>query len=212
MPSHVKVKIIHDEESLYKQGRRILKMCDFNSEFISDANNNTKTLLERNALKLPDSNNPIESPIVLDENTTSTKEVDLVQKMIDQIASIVITKTGIKELPRYDLPKNKGSANSSMSLDEKRKDLYTAFILAGKCCYDVQYKSKEEQMSAARGVVTEINKNPSLTPDNTTDIMPGRLICSPQDYNELLPGQSKKRKIRNGGIIVPSSGRRKRKK
>lgn len=206
VPPHLKnLKIISDDSPLLTEGRRILRMCNFTNEFIADANNSVKLLLEQGLLKFPDCDNPItvlSKPDVKGKRNT----VDLVQKTIDQIASIVITKTGVKELPRYDLPKTK--ANSTSSLDETHKDLYTAFILAGKCAYDLGFKPGEDLVVPNKGIITEFSSGHRLTSSVGSSIIESgspSLQTSRVITNTQAPGVTT---IRNGGVIVSRNGRR----
>jgi hypothetical protein len=207
IPDHLKIKIITEEDTIYRSGRRILQMCNFNNEFVADANNNTKTLLEQGLLKLPHANNPIDAlgpPDLKGRRNT----VDLVQKMIDQTASIVITRTGVKELPRYDLPKD-SSSSKKVTLEQNTKDLYTAFILAGKCAYDLGYKPGDDLTVTTKGVIREIDQTGSLTKGSDIGIIPGRLVCTPEEYAGMVKSSGTIR-VRNGGVIIPSGGRKRR--
>jgi len=209
VPPHLKnLKVITKEESLYTTGKRILTMCDFSNQFIADANNNAKLLLEQGLLRMPSGNNPIE---VLSQPDVkgNRKVVDLVQKMVDQIASVVITKTGVKELPRYDLPKTKSSAVAS-SLDAPTKDLYTSFILASKCAYDLGHKPGEDLSVPTTGVISEIGSNKSiLTPSLGSNILGNG--HTPEDTPRIITnsGNSGIKKIRNGGVVISNNGQRK---
>ena len=209
VPAHMKTrdfKIIEKNSSPLTEGKRILTMCNFSNEFIADANNSVKLLLEQGLLKFPDCDNPI-NVLTKPDVKGQRKTVDLVQKTIDQIASIVITKTGVKELPRYDLPKTK--ANASSSLDEPRKDLYTALILAGKCAYDIGFKPGEDYEVPSSGIITEFGSNNRLTTSVGSSIIgggptspsPPRVIT-----NSKAPGVTT---IRNGGVIVSRNDGRK---
>jgi len=209
---HLKTKIIEKESSPFMTGKRILTMCNFVSEFIGDANNNTKALLEQGLLKLPQSNNPIEVQSSPDAKGR-IKTIDLVQKMIDQIASIIITSSGVKELPRYDLPKNANSSNAARksNLDKNTKDLYTAFILAGKCAYDRGFKPGEDLSVPTTGIIREINEQSLTSGPDVGMIQQGRLVCTPQEFMQEQRS-SGIRRIRNGGVITQKSGRKKRRR
>jgi hypothetical protein len=206
--AHLKsLKIVSDKSDVFTSGKRILHMCDFTNQFIADANNSVKLLLEQGSIRFPDCENPI---LVMSKPDAKGKrrEIDLVQKMLDQIASIEITKTGVKELPRYDLKKKKAST-SEVSLDEPRKDLYTAFILAGKCAYDLGFKPYADLSVPSAGIVTEISGR-HLTPSLGSAIMDsGGLVTPPTSRIITGVNQAGVTKIRNGGIIVSRDGRRK---
>lgn len=207
IPDHLKnMKIIADDSPLLTDGRRILRMCDFSNQFIADANNGAKLLLEQGLLKFPDCDNPI-TVMTKPDVKGQRKTIDLVQKTIDQIASIVITKTGVKELPRYDLPKTK--ANATSSIDEPRKDLYTSFILAAKCAYDLGFKPGEDLKVPDKGIITEFSDGKRLTSGVGSSII-GSGSSNPVSprviTNPTTPGVTK---IRNGGVVVSRNGQRK---
>lgn len=140
----VSCRIIETDSELNLTGRRILTMCNFNPAFIEDSNNQTKTLLEQHYISLPTADKPIEK--VRNDNSN----VDLVDELIKQIASVVITKTSTGRL-HYDLPKKLAENETGV----RKKDLYTAFILAGKCIYDTQFKPRNMPVEIAMGVIKE---------------------------------------------------------
>lgn len=185
------MRILERDASVYLSGRRILNMCDFSPLFIEDINNKAKTLLENNSMKLPASSNPIDTKRV---ERGKNKEVDLVQVMINQIASVVITSTGTSGRLHYDVAKtssNKGA--SKVSNAAKKKDLYTAFILAASGAYDLVYKHHEERKLLERGVIKEV-KPPE----------PQDMYTMSRVAGGLNPGMGRI-VIPNGGIITPRS-------
>lgn len=190
-------KIISVDEPVMSSGKRILTLCNFNTIFIEDANNNAKTLLEQKAIKLPTSNHPIEAR--RKGNVKGyTKDIDLVQEMINQIASISVTSTSTGKL-HYDLPKGQGVVGVEKP---KKKDLYTAFILACKCIYDMQWKPKTEKLLAERGVVASIDfskkiEQVSQVPELTRG-MPDGIISGGGSGR----GDKSKIVIPKGGVII----------
>lgn len=193
-----------DEPSVLTTGRRILTLCNFNPNFIEDANNNTKTLLEQKAIRFPNSTNPIES-----NRKTSVKgqlkEVDLVQEMINQTASITITTTPTGKL-HYDLPKGSSSSNSVER--PKKKDLYTAFILACKCTYDFQWKPRADKKLVEMGIVHSMDSNPIPQPTQAPTLTRGAptgIISG----GSTTKGNKDKIVIRNGGVIISRNGKKK---
>ena len=203
------MKVIEDDASPYHSGKRILKMCDFSPAFIEDINNNTKTLLEQAAIKLPTSNNPIEK--LRTESKGKKKEVDLVQVLINQTASIVITPTGSSGRLRYDLPKNAKSSGGAekANLKVRKKDIYTAFVLACSCAYDLAYKPIEDKKLVQTGVIKEINDADPVTA--TMGSASPRYTMSSNRRAGRLPTQGsqgpQRRKLSNG-IIITRNGRK----
>lgn len=164
-------KIIEIDSPPLKSGKRILKLCNFNPIFIEDANNNAKTLLEQKAIRLPVASYPIESK--RKGNDGNTKEVDLVQELINQIASIVVTSTPSGKL-HYDLPRGSATGNSHTgSAKVKKKDLYTAFILACKCVYDLEWKINEDKKLITQGIIKEIESSSIKNINNISNIVLG---------------------------------------
>lgn len=197
-------KIISIDSDRNHKGKRILKMCDFAPAFIEDANNETKLLLEQRAVLLPTANNPIAG--FKKGNRNERKEIDLVEEMINQLASITITRTSAKGLAHYDLP-NKKSDLPNGAQAVKRKDLYTAFILACKCLYELEFKPKSDSIIVEKGVISELNPQVTdLTQDMSPAIMNHRAIITPSEpvYRKgdiIVPG---------GGVILTRNGKKNR--
>jgi len=191
------MRVIEALASPHYPGKRILKMCSFNPQFIEDANNNTKTLLEQKALLLPAGNNPI---IAKRQQKGGKKDVDLVQTLINQVASVVITSTGSTGRLRYDLPKNASSSgyNRKSGLNVRKKDLYTAFILAGCCAYDLAYKPIEEKKMVAEGVIQAY----------TPTIMQGKGTIFDNRSGSMVQGG--RLVVPKHGIIIPSHGKKRK--
>lgn len=188
-------KVISVDESPVHAGKRILQLCNFNPSFIEDANNNTKTLLERRAILFPTATNPIES--LRKGNAGQKKEIDLVQEMINQIACVVVSETTTGRL-HYDLPK---VSASKFGNKVRKKDLYTAFILACKCVYDLEWKPKADKLIVEQGIIQEMI--------NTNNPKKGRLTYNPGS-NIINNGDlSKKTIVPGGGIIITKNVRRK---
>lgn len=192
-------KVIDIEESPMATGKRILKLCVPNPAFYEDANNNAKTLLEQRQIKLPTPTNPIEAKRKANVKG-QTKEVDLVEELIHQTASVVVTPTATGKL-HYDLPKGASAIDRP-----KKKDLYSAFILACTCTYDLQWKPKADTSFAEQGIVKtiEVKQNPQPNPQAT--LTRGGLVgiisggSSPADNKLIIPG---------GGVIISRNGKKK---
>jgi hypothetical protein len=209
------LKVISEDANHQQSGMKILRLVDFSPTIWAELNNNTKTLLEQRALLFPDSTNPIEAEVQTSVKKSDTKKtVDLVQLMINQAASIVITPNASGSL-RFDLPKSAGSRGyeNKANLQVRRKDLYTALMLAGSCAYELSFKHIEEE----RKVVSQgIIKTEDLTDlrakykssGNTifnSKLMP-RSALSSEELNLNLNTVSKT-VIPNGGIIIKNGNK-----
>ena len=197
MPSSM--KLISVDEGIYAKGRRIIHMCVPSPEFLEDANNATKTLLEQRALKLPTAVNPIESV-----RKKGGATIDLVQELINQVASVVITPTGITGRLRYDLPKNQGSVQGAdIQLNAKKKDLYSAFVFAGYGVYELAYRPIEDQKMLAQGVIKEIPRQDFSVKKSATGQNLGRYTISNSDNIGVGSKTSNKQiVIPGGGVII----------
>lgn len=185
-------KVIEQDAELSFSGKRILKLCNFNPNFIEDANNNAKTLLEQRVIKLPSSINPIEGTRKSNIKGQS-REIDLVQELINQVASVVVTSTPSGKL-HYDLPKGSTTGSSR----PKKKDLYTAFILVCKCIYDLEWKPKADRTLIQSGVVKEIGpakQGVSLTGELPSGIIHRGGYASGVNQGKVI--------VPRGGVIVP---------
>lgn len=209
LPEHYKV--ISVDEPTFSSGRRILRACNPNPQFLDDANNNTKTLLEQRMIILPAATHPIEASKKTNAGGIK-KEVDLVQELINQVATIVVTPTPSGRL-HYDLPKTKASV-ISYNPEVRKKDLYSAFILACKCVYDLQWITSKIQPMTQQGVIKEINSlerigltNPSDSSILSSDSrVVGNNILSNKNSNNLNVNI----KIPNGGVILSRNVRKRR--
>lgn len=200
-------KIIDVDANIQHSGKRILKLCPPTPAFLEDINNCTKVLLEQGVVRFPSADHPIDA--VKRVNAKGViKEVDLVQELLNQIASVVITPTATGKL-HYGLPTTKASA-STISLDVKKKDLYSAFILACKGVYDLQWQPKVDNLMVNVGVVRELRGNSGvgggraggLTFADKVDILQPRRVADSALH-------TKQRSIPGGGIIVTRDVRKK---
>lgn len=117
---------IEDEEYKDVPGRRILKMHDPKPKSIASANFAALNLLERGMLKFAKG-----SDVFSKENEKIQSNID---EMIKQMISIVITETK-SGLAHFDIPST-GKGN-------RKKDLYSAFILAAQALYDSIHTREE---------------------------------------------------------------------
>jgi len=115
---------MEDEEYKNVSGRKILRMDVPRSNTIAETNYATVNLLEQGLLKFPYPPVEASSPNIFEEKDTVYSNI---QDMLKQTMSITttVTKTG---KPHFDIP-----ADGSGS---RKKDLYSAFILAAKGLYD----------------------------------------------------------------------------
>jgi hypothetical protein len=204
LPSHYKLASLDDPAT--SSGKRILKECNPNPQFLDDANNNTKTLLEQRMIILPAAIHPIEAS--KKGNVSGIKrEVDLVQELINQVASIVVTPTPTGRL-HYDLPKTR--ATVAYNENVKKKDLYSAFILACKCVYDLQWIPAKLQPMIQQGIIKEINMLDRLPLTNSnnssilsSDRLAGNILSNRRDTSVNI-------KIPNGGVILSKNVRKRK--
>jgi hypothetical protein len=112
-----------DEVHMLKPGRKILTMCNFSTDFISESNFDALRLLEHRDLLFPS---------IPKDNTPSTMEEEswqTIRDMKNQMQSIELTETPTGK-HHFDVPKGGGHG-------KQKKDLYTAFMLAARCIYDL---------------------------------------------------------------------------
>lgn len=112
-----------DEVHQLKAGRHILEMCNFSTDFISESNFAALRLLEHRELLFPSV--PKDSvPSPAEEEAWQT-----IQDMKTQMQTIELTETPTGK-HHFDVPKGGGHG-------KQKKDLYTAFMLAARCVYDL---------------------------------------------------------------------------
>lgn len=204
------LKVTEENAPSYSSGMKILRLIDFNPTVWAELNNNTKTLLEQKALLLPDSTNPIEAEVQVSVRKADQKKVvDLVQLMINQVASVVITQNPSGSL-RFDLPRSTGTKGyeNKVNLQVRRKDLYTALMLAGSCAYDLSFKYIDnERKMISQGIIKMEDLNLDKSSKNTTNTILNteslidRVAISPHELINLNTTKSKTI-IPKGGIII----------
>lgn len=113
----------NDEVHQRKAGRHILEMCNFSTEFISESNFAALRLLEHREILFPSV--PKDTvPTAAQEDSWHT-----IRDMKNQMQSIELTETATGK-HHFDVPKGGGHG-------KQKKDLYTAFMLAARCVYDL---------------------------------------------------------------------------
>jgi len=112
-----------DEVAQLKSGRKILKLCNFSSDFISESNFSALRLLEHREFLFP----------VLPQNkepdSINEESWQTIRDMKNQMQAIELTETPTGK-HHFDVPKGGGHG-------KQKKDLYTAFMLAARCIYDM---------------------------------------------------------------------------
>lgn len=136
-----------DELSQLKSGRKILTLCNFSSEFISESNFDALRLLEHRDFLFPS---------IRIDGTPSPEEEESWQTIRDlknQMQSIELTETPTGK-QHFDVPKGGGHG-------KQKKDLYTAFMLAARCIYDILWTENiPEDIMHHGGVMRGRQRNP----------------------------------------------------
>lgn len=146
-----------NDEHRHWEGRHILEMVNFSTQWISDANFATLSLLEDRLLLFPE--------LQQGASDKAAMQHDLVELLKRQMLNIVVTQTPSGAL-HFDTPK-KG----------QNKDLYSALILAG---YGVRALAKELETDGepvlhnAGGMVRERNANASFRELQRTEVKTSR--------------------------------------
>lgn len=140
---------LDDEKNLHKEGRKILQMMNFSPKTIAEANYNTLNLMEKNALAFP------KGPQFFNVPSGDLEELediyDTVKKMVEQVLSIEVRENASGGA-KFDLPEGAGGGHA-----KQKKDLYTAFILAGKVAYDLNMPTEEAGYQMASGLIEPWN-------------------------------------------------------
>jgi len=148
-----------DEEYKNADGRRILRMHDPKPKSIAEAVYGSLNLLEQGLLKFPfppyDGN---------EEKESIYADID---EMLKQMMLITVTETKTGQA-HFDIPSTgKGS---------RKKDLYSAFVLAAKGLYDEITMREDGGQLLTTGIVTPINRseyrNIRMSGPRITSIMP----------------------------------------
>ena len=139
---------IEDEIHVTRSGRHILTLCKFGTDFISDSNFSCLRLLEHHELLFP-------TPPRDNQPTPAEEDAFLtITAMQQQMQTIVITETPTGKI-HFDVPKGGGHG-------KEKKDLYTAFMLAGRCIYDVLWSEEMPESILHHGGVIKSREGPVL--------------------------------------------------
>jgi hypothetical protein len=112
-----------DEVHMLKPGRKILTLCNFSTDFISESNFAALRLLEHRDLLFPS------VPKDYEPSQTQEESWQTIRDMKTQMQTIELTETPTGK-HHFDVPKGGGHG-------KQKKDLYTAFMLAARCIYDI---------------------------------------------------------------------------
>ena len=142
---------LNDKEHDPKAGRRILELCTPAPTWIQEANFGTKALLERKNYLFPE----VPLSAISDHFAESYENA---RKLKSQTLSIVMTQNPGGTTLHFDTPTKGG-----------RKDLYSAFILAGWGINKVVAENEEEEKPILfhGGVVTPRNMVPEIVSPTT---------------------------------------------
>jgi len=150
------------------------------------------------------------------KGNTVVKRINLVEELIKQMAAVVVTETKTGRL-NYDLPKRKGNVGSEAldSLQDYKKDLYSAFILAAKAVYDLEFVPRHDIITLAAGFIREAKKSKDMFTDPHRGIKPEDYTSNSNMANSSAGTTVKRTKnggtmttFSNGGVVV-SRGNRK---
>jgi hypothetical protein len=173
--SHQAGPILDPEDEVHqlKSGRHILTMCNFSTDFISESNFASLRLLEHRDLLFP--NIPREEePSEAQEESWAT-----IKAMKDQMQMIEITETPTGKY-HFDVPKGGGHS-------KQKKDLYTAFMLAGRCIYDHLWSEMlPDSILHHGGVVKPRRESPKFTSETLRDYPPDGIPEALRDKLEMV--------------------------
>jgi hypothetical protein len=123
--NHTAGPILDPEDEVHQMhtGRNILTMCNFTSDFISESNFDALRLLEHRDFLFPS------IPTKNEPSSAEDEAWHTIRDMKNQMQSIELTETPTGK-HHFDVPKGGGHG-------KQKKDLYTAFMLAARCIYDI---------------------------------------------------------------------------
>ncbi|HEC64566.1 MAG TPA: hypothetical protein ENI23_04680, partial [bacterium] len=137
-----------DEVHQLKSGRFLLKMCNFGTDFIAESNFCCLRLLEHKDFLFP------AVPSGYDTTIAQQESWEVVRTMQQQMQTIVMTETPTGKI-HFDVPKGGGHG-------KEKKDLYTAFMLAGRCVYDLLWAEELPENIIHHGGTIREREGPSL--------------------------------------------------
>lgn len=202
-----------DEVHQLKKGRHILKMCDPSVNFISESNFAALRLLEHRDILFPCV--PLDVDPEADPSLAKDESWQTIQKMKMQMQTIAISETPTGK-HHFDLPKGEAKI-AAIGQQKRQKDLYSAFVLAARCVYDVLWaETLPESVLHHGGVLHEREKpsaavgNPALgqsgypIPQSLMDKL--EIANDPEGYRQRMLGKmSSKRKVlfSDAAVLTP---------
>jgi len=151
-----------DEVHQLKSGRFLLTMCNFGTDFIADSNFCCLRLLEHRDLLFP------AVPSQEGTSITQAESWEVVNTMLQQMQTIEQTETPTGKI-HFDVPKGGGHG-------KEKKDLYTAFMLAGRCVYDLLWAEELPDSILHHGGAVSEREVPTLPSYFQTDPYEGQNI------------------------------------
>ncbi len=196
-----------DEVFMFRTGRHILTMCNFSTDFISDSNFACLRLLEHRDLLFPTTS-------IEDTPSSQTDEAwSTVQDMKAQMQTIELSET-LTGKHHFDVPKGGGHG-------KQKKDLYTSFMLAGRCVYDVLWveglpesilhqggvvKSREDRGTGALDHLSQAN--PELAQQIRDKI---EMVNDPEAYRDrMIRGANKRTLVTSRSAVLKPVPKKKR--
>lgn len=137
-----------DEVHQLKAGRFILQLCNFGTDFIADSNFYCLRLLEHRDLLFP------APPYQEGVSMAQAESWEVITRMQQQMLTIEMTETTTGKI-HFDVPKGGGHG-------KEKKDLYTAFMLAGRCVYDLLWAEELPESIIHHGGAVHEREAPRL--------------------------------------------------
>jgi hypothetical protein len=151
---------MEDTEHKMLNGRRIIKMHDPKPNSIAEANYAALNILEQGLLKFPLAS--------FDFSDEKEKVYSDIQEMLRQMMAVTITETKTGQA-HFDIP--------ATGTGSRKKDLYSAFVLAAKGLHDTIHLREEVSTYVNKGgLVIPVNRNKHSVGPPIVNIMgfPGR--------------------------------------
>lgn len=147
-----------DEENIAADGRKLLYMFNPSSGSNSDAVFSSLNLMEKGNLTFP------QRPQILQTGKDSKLEereavYETIEKMLRQMMLIEAKPGRTGATVHFDVPEGSGHG-------KQKKDLYSAFILAGKKAYDITVMGQEESTILEVGLIE--NRQPAVPQSGNT--------------------------------------------
>jgi len=145
-----------DDANRHAEGRKILYLANFSPKWIADANYASINLMEKGGLAFPV---PAQTKDDIDFRYLEEMEKthDTVDRMLGQMLSIEVSESRAG-VAHFDLPEG--------AHGKKKKDLYTAFILAAKKAYDIAFSQGEVGNIIRLGLVEPLRIGSVTRPTN----------------------------------------------